>query len=42
MAEALTFYTNPMSREFLSGRDAYRRGKDIDGKLIAELQAATT
>ncbi len=28
--------------ERLSGREAYRRGKDIDGKLIAELQAAAS
>jgi glutathione S-transferase len=27
--------------ERLSSRDAYRRGKDIDGKLIAEMQANT-
>ena len=26
----------------LSSRDAYKRGKDIDGKLIAEIQAATS
>ena len=25
----------------LSSRDAYQRGKEIDGKLIAEMQAAT-
>ncbi|MCY7339539.1 MAG: glutathione S-transferase family protein [Sphingomonas bacterium] len=27
--------------ERVSGRDAYQRGKEIDGKLIAEMQAAT-
>ena len=39
------FGTMPKRPEFdayaerLSGREAYRRGKDIDGKLIAEMQA---
>ena len=39
------FGTMPKRPEFeeygerLSGRDAYKRGKDIDGKLIAEMQA---
>jgi glutathione S-transferase len=28
--------------ERLSSRDAYKRGKDIDGKLIAEMQPAAS